>query len=73
MEAEGEWGVLELEVPVEGRRTTPEEREQLFAQAEEEAAQVSALLKEEMEGAFPLSVRLVADVSQGENWYEAKK
>ena len=40
---------------------------------EEEAAQVSALLKEEMEGAFPLSVRLVADVSQGENWYEAKK
>ena len=40
---------------------------------EEEAERVSALLKEEMEGAFPLSVRLVADVSQGENWYEAKK
>lgn len=40
---------------------------------QEEAAQVSALLKEEMEGAFPLSVRLTADVSQGENWYEAKK
>ena len=39
----------------------------------EKAAQVSALLKEEMEGAFPLSVRLTADVSQGENWYEAKK
>ncbi len=40
---------------------------------EEEAAQVSALLKEEMEGAFPLSVRLVADVSQGGSWYDAKK
>lgn len=39
LEAEGEWGVLELEVPVEGRPATPEEREQLFAQAEEEARQ----------------------------------
>ena len=40
---------------------------------QEEAAQVSALLKEEMEGAFPLSVRLTADVSQGDSWYDAKK
>ena len=40
---------------------------------EEEARQVSALLKEEMEGAFPLSVRLTADVSQGGSWYDAKK
>ena len=40
---------------------------------EEEAERVSALLKEEMEGAFPLSVRLTADVSQGDSWYDAKK
>ncbi len=39
----------------------------------EEAEQVKALLTEEMENAFPLSVRLQADVSEGENWYEAKK
>lgn len=39
----------------------------------EEAEQVKALLAEEMENAFPLSVRLQADVSEGENWYEAKK
>lgn len=39
----------------------------------EETEQVKALLTEEMENAFPLSVRLQADVSEGENWYEAKK
>ena len=39
----------------------------------EEAEQVKILLTEEMENAFPLSVRLQADVSEGENWYEAKK
>lgn len=39
----------------------------------EEAEKVKRLLVEEMENAFPLSVRLVADVSEGENWYDAKK
>ena len=39
----------------------------------QEAEAIKALLQEEMEGAFPLSVRLQADVSQGENWYDAKK
>ena len=33
---------------------------------------VKALLKEEMESAVSLSVRLVADVNVGENWGEAK-
>ena len=39
----------------------------------EEVEPVKALLVEEMEHAFPLSVKLVADVSEGENWYDAKK
>ena len=39
----------------------------------EEVEPVKALLVEEMENAFPLSVKLVADVSEGENWYDAKK
>lgn len=39
----------------------------------EEAEQVSRLLVEEMERAISLSVTLVAEVSMGENWYDAKK
>ena len=39
----------------------------------EEVEPVKALLVEEMENAFPLSVKLVADVSEGANWYDAKK
>jgi len=40
---------------------------------ESEREQVSLLLKEEMEAAAQLKVRLLADVSWGENWYDAKK
>ena len=40
---------------------------------ETEREQVSLLLKEEMEAAAQLKVRLLADVSWGENWYDAKK
>lgn len=38
----------------------------------EEADRASAILKREMEGAVSLSVAMKADVSRGENWYEAK-
>ena len=40
-------------------------------EAEREA--VAFLLKEEMEAAASLKVRLLADVSWGDNWYDAKK
>lgn len=38
----------------------------------EETDQVKAILKEGMEGAAQMSVPLVAQVCEGENWYEAK-
>lgn len=37
-----------------------------------EADTVSAILKEEMENAVQLKVRLTADVNQGKTWYDAK-
>lgn len=37
-----------------------------------EEAEVKKLLKEKMEGAFPLSVPLVAEVKAGKSWYDAK-
>ncbi len=40
---------------------------------ENEREQVTHLLKEEMEGAAALKVRLLAEVSWGDNWYDAKK
>ena len=39
---------------------------------ENERERACALLKEEMEGAAQLAVPLRADVSWGENWYDAK-
>lgn len=39
----------------------------------EERERVSRLLQEEMESAAELKVRLPAEVSWGENWYDAKK
>ncbi len=38
----------------------------------EELAQVKTLLRECMEGAYPLSVPLVAEVHTGESWYDTK-
>ena len=39
---------------------------------DEEAQQVKALLKEEMENACQMSVKLRADVGCGKTWYSAK-
>ncbi len=39
---------------------------------EDEIEKAGLLLKEEMEGAAELSVRLAADVGVGDNWYDAK-
>lgn len=38
----------------------------------EEKDRVSKILKEEMEGAATLSVPLLVDMSEGDNWYDAK-
>ena len=38
----------------------------------EEKEQVSRILKEEMENAATLLVPLVVDMSEGDNWYDAK-
>ncbi|MBQ8503877.1 MAG: DNA polymerase I [Clostridia bacterium] len=40
--------------------------------AEEEKEKVSAIVKQEMENACELKVKLTADVNAGKNWYEAK-
>ncbi len=40
---------------------------------ENERERVTLLLKEEMEAAASLKVRLLAEVSWGDNWYDAKK
>lgn len=40
---------------------------------EQEAAQVAALLSEEMEHAVQLSLPLTADAAMGKTWYDAKK
>ena len=39
---------------------------------EEEAERVKALLTEEMEGVYALSVPLTAEAHSGKNWLEAK-
>jgi len=39
----------------------------------DEQETVEKLLREEMEGALRLKVALLADVSSGETWYDAKK
>ncbi|MDE6399223.1 MAG: DNA polymerase I, partial [Clostridiales bacterium] len=40
--------------------------------AEEEAAQVKAILKDKMENAFTLAVPLVVDINEGKNWFDCK-
>ncbi|MCL2158919.1 MAG: DNA polymerase I, partial [Oscillospiraceae bacterium] len=47
--------------------------ELIFETAEDEIEIVSKLAKEEMENAYKLNVPLVADVSAGKSWHEAKK
>ncbi|MBQ6575834.1 MAG: DNA polymerase I [Lachnospiraceae bacterium] len=46
--------------------------ELLVEAAEDEAAKVRTILKEEMEGAANLMVPMIVEVSEGMNWYEAK-
>lgn len=46
--------------------------ELLFDAPEEEADEVTALVKGEMEGVIELSVPIVADVGRGPNWRDAK-
>ncbi len=46
--------------------------ELLFEAPEENAEEVSGLVRETMEGAFPLAVPLTVDVGIGGNWKEAK-
>ncbi|MCL2353140.1 MAG: DNA polymerase I [Defluviitaleaceae bacterium] len=46
--------------------------ELLLEVPESEIEQVSAILKEEMENAVDLSVKMTADISVGKNWYETK-
>jgi DNA polymerase-1 len=46
--------------------------DELILEAREDCAQDAAsLLKEEMQGAYPLSVPLVVDTAIGRNWEEA--
>ena len=46
--------------------------ELLLDTPEEETERASAVLKEEMEGAIALRVPLIAEVSVGRSWYDAK-
>ena len=47
--------------------------DELLIEAEkEEVEQVKTILREEMQGAAALSVRLEVDMHTGNNWYEAK-
>lgn len=47
--------------------------DELLIEAEkEEVEQVKTILREEMQGAAELSVRLEIDMHTGNNWYEAK-
>jgi DNA polymerase-1 len=46
--------------------------ELVFEAPEEDAETVAALVRSEMEGAFPLSVPLTVDVGIGVNWKLAK-
>ncbi len=46
--------------------------ELLVEAAQDEVEQVKQILKEEMQGAAELSVKLEIDMHEGKNWYEAK-
>ena len=65
--------IIKLAMVRVDRRLRQEHDELSIEAPEQEREQVCILLKEEMEAAASLKVRLLADVSWGDNWYDAKK
>ena len=57
---------------ISGRLILQVHDELLIEVSKEDAPRAKNLLKEEMEHAAALSVPLVVDISEGENWYDAK-
>lgn len=57
---------------VDGRLILQVHDELLIEVRKEEAARAKVILKEEMENAAHLSVPLIADISEGDTWYDAK-
>ena len=53
-------------------RETLEVKMKVAANSREEAEQVGALLKREMENAVHMQVPLTAEVKTGRSWYETK-
>jgi DNA polymerase-1 len=58
--------------PLPARMILTVHDELLFEAPEADASEVSALVREQMEQAFPLEVPLTVDVGTGRNWKEAK-
>ena len=46
--------------------------ELVFEAPPDEVEAISALVKREMEGAYPLEVPLLVDIGVGDNWRDAK-
>ena len=57
---------------ISGRLILQVHDELLIEVSKEDAPRAKNILKEEMEHAAALSVPLVVDISEGENWYDAK-